>query len=147
MDHSQFQESWLYQHGEVGFTVEAKHWTRKGYFSNDINSALTDIHHWNVIAYIYPHHSTFDKFDSDRIFQDECNKMPLHCGCSCFRRHYDKDGKCTCIEVASDYKHLGDNYETCDNKEDARQVFRDAEELVEYLKNAVASDGKSTFGE
>lgn len=85
---------------------------------------------WCVYAWIYTDNPLNEKFDSDSMFQEQCQALPLHAGCSFFKRH--ENGT---VQVGADYNHLYDDhfchYET---KEDARQVFRDAEELYEHLK-------------
>jgi len=92
-------------------------------------------HRWNVYAYIYPIHPHFKKFEGEEsIFQDAANALPLHCGASFLRYHYDSSGVITSVQVGSDYNHLHDDeYNKCATAEDASDVFRDAEKLHAWL--------------
>lgn len=95
---------------------------------------------WCVYAYLYPNHPHFAKFDdTDRMWQNASCAMPFHGGPSYLRRHMRmKDGKpevCS-IQVGADYNHDGDwSYTQECTPEEARGVFRDAKELVEWLQN------------
>lgn len=93
-------------------------------------------HRWCVYAYIYPKHPHFAAFDmDDDMGQDAATCLPLHGGPSLLRRHYYDDGKVSSVQVGADYHHLHDNrfthYATPD---DAREVFRDAQELHDWLQ-------------
>jgi hypothetical protein len=89
---------------------------------------------WAVYAYVYPKHPHFAKFDGQHMWQEAATMMPFHGGPSYLRWHIDNDGKPTSVQVGADYDHLHDehftNYAT---KEDAWEVFQDAECLVEWL--------------
>jgi hypothetical protein len=122
------------------FTVEVKHWEVKllepdsGCYDRDGGQR------WAVYAYLYPAHPHFKNFDeTDRMWQDAACAMPFHCGPSYLRRHVVvRDGKpeTVSIQVGADYNHDGDWPYTQDRtQDDAIDVFDDAEELVEWLKN------------
>lgn len=91
---------------------------------------------WAVYAYVYPKHPYFAKFiNSGGMSQDACTAMPLHSYPSFFRAHVDADnGSITSFQVGADYHHLYDerftHYAT---KEDAAEVFNDAQELHDWL--------------
>ena len=77
----------------------------------------------------------FSEFDSSSIRQEACRKLPLHCGCSFFKKHRTEDGTVCSVQVGSDYNHLGDDEFTfCETEDDAARVFHDAENLFEFLK-------------
>jgi hypothetical protein len=89
---------------------------------------------WCVYAYIYPEHWLFAEFSGNDMFQAASTILPLHGGPSLFRRHVDEHGAVTSVLVGADYNHLGDDeYTFCDDEEDARSVFNDADDLVEWL--------------
>ena len=96
-------------------------------------------HCWCIYAYIYPKHPKFAEFKGTDMWQEATSSMPLHAGCSFFRYHYDDNGKVTSAQVGCDYNHLGDDYYTrLATREEARGVFRDAEDLFELLSNMAA---------
>ena len=88
---------------------------------------------WNVYAHIYPKHRLWDSFEGTDMFQSAASALPLHCGPTSLK-YNTKTGKVESLQVGADYWHLGDerftNYET---REDAWEVFQDAEELFTYL--------------
>lgn len=136
MEHNQYSESWQFGDAHKGAIVEVKHFVQKGYPRRCVNfnkKDIVDIHHWNVYAYIYPHHPIFKTFTSDNIFQDAAKQMPFHYCCTFCSRHFNSDGKCVSVQVGSDYGHIHDDYEQCTSRNDVIQVFRDAEELIDYL--------------
>ncbi|MGD0022627.1 MAG: hypothetical protein ABSC54_10035 [Smithellaceae bacterium] len=98
------------------------------------------IHRWCVYAYIYPKHSLFSRFDPQGgMFQDAARSLPLHCGVSYFEPHYylnrkSKEIELTSFEIGADYHHIHDDeYTRMETTEQAYQVFKDAEELFEFL--------------
>lgn len=104
------------------------------------SSGLEDLedgpHRWAVYAYVYPKHPYFAQFiNSGGMTQEACTAMPLHCYPSLFRTHVDSDnGSITSFQVGADYNHLHDyeftHYAT---KDDAYEVFRDADRLHKWL--------------
>ena len=89
---------------------------------------------WNVYAFIYPKHRLWDSFEGPDMFQPAANDLPLHCGPTFLEYHIGQDGKVESLQVGSDYRHQGDarfsHYKT---REEAWQVFQDAEELFTHL--------------
>lgn len=96
---------------------------------------------WNVYAYIYPSHPHFNAFSGESLFQDAAMKLEFHCGPS-YVRPYSEQGKpIHCWQVGSDYNHLHDDRFThMSTKEEATEVFYDAESLFEQLTNMIAKD-------
>ena len=95
-------------------------------------------HRWAVYAYIYPRHPHFASFVGDDMWQESAAIMPLHGGPSYLRRHF-YDGKECSIQVGADYHHLNDSYVThYATKDDAREVFLDAESLFNWLHGRAA---------
>jgi len=95
---------------------------------------------WCVYAYIYPKHPLFSKIEPDGgMFQDSTSNLPLHCGASYFEPHYylnheSKKVELTSFQIGADYNHLHDtHYTRMETREEAYQVFADAEELFDYL--------------
>jgi hypothetical protein len=103
------------------------------------------IHRWCVYAYLYPTHPLFAKFDdTNHIWQDATHGIPFHGGCTYNRKSYtQKDGEIivTCVQVGCDYDHDGDwSFTQRGTKEDAYEVFNDAERLVEWLTNYLGGE-------
>jgi hypothetical protein len=94
----------------------------------------TGIHRWCVYAYLYPKHPHFKNVEGSSIYQNATEVMPLHGGCSLIRFHKEAEAEINSIQVGCDYNHLHDDrfcdYET---KEEAAEVFRDADELITWL--------------
>jgi hypothetical protein len=94
---------------------------------------------WNVYAYIYPEHPLFEKFSAHATGDNGdsyelTSSMPLHGGQTFFQLNYGSAGKVDSVQIGCDYMHSGDeHYNEFATKEDAYSVFRDAEELREWL--------------
>lgn len=96
-------------------------------------------HRWCIYAYIYPKHPKFSEFKGSDMWQEAAGSLPLHCGCSFLQYHRNDTGGVTSVQVGCDYNHLGDDHYTrLATREDARSVFRDAEDLFELLSNMAA---------
>jgi len=121
-------EEW-YKRG-VDFQVLVKRWA----FAGDSHIPYEGRQVWNVYAIIHPNHRLFDSFEGPDMFQPAASALPLHCGPSFLEYHIGQDGKVESVQVGSDYRHLWDerfsHYKT---REEAREVFQDAEELFAYL--------------
>jgi hypothetical protein len=96
-------------------------------------------HRWCVYAYIYPKHPYFGEIDqSGPMYQDSASAMPLHGGPSLLEFPM-YDGKVSSAKVGADYNHIYDDAFTYyATKDDAYEVFRDAEELFDWLTNRAA---------
>ena len=89
---------------------------------------------WCIYAYLYPMHPHFSVFDGHSIYQHAAEIMPLHCGASMVDFPM-RNGKITAIQVGCDYHHLYDDvYSFIETKEDACQVFEDADTLFDWLQ-------------
>lgn len=90
---------------------------------------------WCLYAYFYPKHPHFSKFViGDDMRQDAANFFDWHCGCSYLQRHCDANGTTFSIQVGCDYNHLyDDRFLQMVTKEDAYEVFADAEALFETM--------------
>lgn len=89
---------------------------------------------WAVYAYIYPKHSRFSGFTDDHIYSEAASALPLHQGASLVRFHLDKNAEKTSVQVGADYNHYGDDeFSHMADKDDANEVFADAERLYEFL--------------
>lgn len=93
---------------------------------------------WAVYAYVYPEHPLFDELKDKDMFT---TGLPFHCGGSFFQKH-ESEGKITAIQVGADYNHLHDaHYTHYVTREDAGEIFEDAEELFKHLQEiAVPTD-------
>lgn len=90
---------------------------------------------WAVYAYVYPKHPHFKRFAGREMFQEAASGMPLHCGPSFLHWHYNDDGEPTSVQVGADYHHLYDEHFThYASRDDAFEVFQDAERLHAWLK-------------
>jgi hypothetical protein len=66
-------------------------------------------HRWAVYAYIHSNHPLFQQFGAGESHIDPVlNSMPLHCGCSYHKRHFDDLGMLTCRQIGADYHHDGE---------------------------------------
>jgi hypothetical protein len=93
------------------------------------------IHRWAIYAYIYPKHPLFKEFDGEKMFQHATSILPLHWGCS-FLRVHNNGKEITSYQVGCDYHHLHDSHYThYRTKDDASEVFFDADELFDFLTN------------
>ena len=121
-------EEW-YKRG-VDFQVMVKRWS----FPETHQNPKEGRQAWNVYAIIYAKHRLFDSFEGSAMFQPTTSALPLHCGLSFLRYNVGQTGKVESVHFGSDYRHLGDarfyHYKT---REDAGEVFQDAEELFTYL--------------
>lgn len=108
------------------FSVEVKLHSENPAFNDGFGGEFR----WCVYAYIFPKHPLFPKFESDQIYQDATEIMPLHCGCSYLKRSADV------VKVGCDYNHLHDDFYThLEGPEDALSVFNDANELFDWLED------------
>ncbi len=91
-------------------------------------------HRWCVYAFIYPKHPHFAAFEGLDMWQNASAVMPWHSYCS--HLSYPMfDGKVGSVKVGADYNHDGDDHFThYATKEDAYQVFADADDLYEWLE-------------
>lgn len=91
-------------------------------------------HRWAVYAYIYPKNPHFSAFEGPQMFQDAASMLHLHCGPSLLQ-YPMYEGKVTSVKVGADYHHLHDErFSHYATKDDAYEVFKDAEELFEQLQ-------------
>jgi hypothetical protein len=96
-------------------------------------------HRWAVYAYVYPKHRHYANFKGEHMWQPAASCMPFHGYPSLLRWHYDERGEPTSVQVGADYNHLHDDRFTRDaTKEDAHEVFADAEELFRWLVDSDA---------
>ncbi len=92
-------------------------------------------HRWCVYAYIYPKHPHFQNFEGPYMWQEAASCMPLHGGPSLLN-YPMSEGKIMSVKVGADYNHLHDcGYTHCADRDAAYQVFDDADELFDWLKN------------
>ena len=124
-------EDW--KRGSNGFLVVVNHHT------SSINAELAcgeGPHRWCVYAYIYQNHPHFEAFDgTEAMWQDAATILPMHGGPSLLRVHTKyPDHAITSYQVGADYNHLHDDeYTHMANEIEAASVFRDADELFEWL--------------
>ncbi len=93
-------------------------------------------HRWCVYAYIYPSHPHFEAFDgTENMWQDAATVLPMHGGPSLLRVHTKHpDHAIASYQVGADYNHLHDDeYTHMANEIEATRVFRDADELFDWL--------------
>jgi hypothetical protein len=99
---------------------------------------------WCVYAFIYPKHPYFKEFDqSGPMYQDAASAMPLHGGPTLLEFPM-YDGAVTSVKVGADYQHLyDDRFSHYATKDEAYEVFKDAEKLFDWLTK-VAVTAKAT---
>ncbi len=107
--------------------------------TTETDHRLEGPHRWAVYAYIYPAHPHFAKFNGPDFHQPATDCMPGHSYVSYLRTHRNDNGDACSIQVGWDYNHLHDTEFThCADKGSASAVFRDAEELVQWLEERQA---------
>lgn len=112
------------------FMVEICHWKNPDSFVFPIENK------WNVYAYVYDNHPSFDLITSESLFDYGSVVFPLHSGASYHRWLFDKNGKCIYKKTGSDYGHAWDEkYIGIDKLEYAYQVVRDAKELFDFMES------------
>lgn len=95
---------------------------------------------WCVYGFIYPEHPHFASFSGPNIWQDAASVMPLHCGASLLE-YPMYDGKVTSVKVGADYSHLHDErFLGMATKQEAYQVFSDAQDLFDWLQSKTAGE-------
>jgi hypothetical protein len=97
---------------------------------------------WCVYVYVYPDHPLFESIDlNSGVWQDALANFPLHGGCSFFRVHQKFKGAVTSVQIGCDYNHYGDDrYSHMATKAKASSVFRDAEELFNWMLAKTETD-------
>lgn len=134
-----YRKSEVWKRAGENFLVQVNHYTQE--LHRDAKLMGEGENRWNVYAYIYPQHPHFAAFDgTETMFQDAASTLPLHRGPSFCRIHIDHStGEICSYQVGSDYNHLYDDHfchaETAD---EAQEVFRDADELFNWLSNKEA---------
>lgn len=104
----------------------------------------TGPHRWCVYAFIYPKHPHFARFSGGAMWQDAATALPLHGGPSLLNWHFDNDKAACSVQVGADYNHLHDDcYTHMETREDAREVFSDAEGLHEWLTRAATVEAEA----
>lgn len=88
---------------------------------------------WCVHAYIYTKHPHFAAFEGPHMWQEATSVMPLHGGASLLE-YPMYEGKVTCAKVGADYHHLHDNFTHFATKDEAAEVFADADRLFDWLQ-------------
>lgn len=86
---------------------------------------------WCVYVVIRAGHKLYEKLkDNDGLWHPDINPMPLHGGCSYVKRF---DGY---IKIGCDYSHINDDVcQGWKTRENALEVFIDAEQLYDYMVN------------
>ena len=110
-------ESWLKK--GITFNVEVKRWS---YTSNKILKNM-----WNIYVYYFRLDDDFDKVKENN---DDLLGYNFHGGIT---YHKVED---SFIRIGCDYAHAGDDrFHTYSTKEEALEVFKDADEIYQYLIN------------
>jgi hypothetical protein len=129
-------EKMLWYHKGDGYTVEVAMWSnpkeREALPQNQIYTIPE--YHWNVYVHIFPKHPIFGMVINEKIFNYGIN-IPLHRGSSYHKWDYDSSGAVIAKHIGCDYQHLHDErFGTYKTKEQAWEVFRDADELIEFFE-------------
>lgn len=130
-DHWDHKDEWR-KHGKDFLIVVSRHNGRPDEMEG------TGAHRWCVYAYIYPKHPHFANFDGPHMWQDATEGMPLHGGASLLE-YPMYDGKVTSVKVGADYHHLYDDFTHYATKEEASEVFYDADRLFAWLQERAAT--------
>lgn len=122
------RDLWALRH--EGFTVEVSRHVEHAHEELSLGP-----NSWCVYVYVYPEHPLFESIDlNEGIWPAVLANFPLHEGCSFFWVHQEFGGKVTSVQIGCDYNHYGDNcYTHMATKAEASSVFRDAEELFDWM--------------
>ena len=127
------------------FIIEVVRFTSKPYLPNEGKNK------WCIYVYVYPQHPLFKKInptvgDTITCYDDRLPNMPLHGGCTYTKIHLTDDGKeITSIQIGADYSHYRDErYSFMATKEDAYEVFFDAEVLYKWMQDYDGNDKENT---
>lgn len=119
------KEEW-WQRGQ-NFLVVVRRW------ASNFEDSFEGPHRWAVYAYIYPKHPYFAAFNGPHMWQEAATAMPFHSYPSLLE-YPMYEGAISAVKVGSDYHHLHDDRFThYATKEEAREVFNDAQELHDWL--------------
>lgn len=94
---------------------------------------------WNVYAYIYPEHPLFAKFSAHTTGDNGesyelTSAMPLHGGQTFYQLNFGAENRVESVQVGCDYMHCDDDrFNECATREQASEVFNDADELHAWL--------------
>lgn len=138
-------EKTMWYHKGAGYTVEVAVWSNpkeRELLPQNLLDAIPE-YHWNVYVHIFPKHPVFDMVVKDELF-DYGADLPLHWGSSYHKWDYDASGTVIAKHIGCDYQHCDDDqfgkYKT---KEQAWEVFRDADELIEFFEVRKAEEAPS----
>ena len=131
-------EKTMWYHKGKDFTVEICVWSYpserealKSWPSNFIESVPE--YHWNVYVHIFPKHRLFNKVEKEELF-DYGIDIPLHMGTTYNNWKYSEKGEIISKTIGCDYQHYDDDrFGKYSTKQDAWEVFGDAEELIEFF--------------
>lgn len=121
--------TWSRESGD-GFTVEVKNVEIER-----IPGVLYRANGWFIYAYVHNTHPYFNTLMRQKGL-DSGGELGMHWGCTYRRDHRNDEGAVTCIQVGCDYRHYGDEYyESLETKEEAGEVFEDANRIFNILGN------------
>lgn len=138
----------VYVGGKQIAGVNVAHWSFQtdGESKRDAYDRVqTGANNWNVYAWIYPEHPLFEKLSAHTSGDDGesyalTSDMPLHGGQTFFTLHHAAGGKVTSVQIGCDYMHhMDDRFNEYATREEAREVFADAEELHAWLLERATS--------
>ena len=138
-------EKTLWYYKGDSFTVEVAVWSNpkeREVLPKELFDSIPE-YHWNIYVNIFPKHPLFDKVVKEELF-DYGIDLPLHWGSSYHKWDYDASGNVVAKRIGCDYQHCDDDrfgkYKT---KEQAWEVFRDADELIEFFEVRKAEEAPS----
>ncbi len=128
------KEEWSFTDNK-SFRVTVKHWVND--WADSTGRRGPD--NWNVYIHVYPAHPHFPLFNADMDSGDSaCQAYDFHGGATYFTAHRKKDSVSS-YEIGCDYAHLYDErFSRMATKDQAREVFLDAENLVRYMESTKA---------
>jgi len=124
----QHKDLWILRHQD--FAVEVSRHVAQAHEELGLGS-----NRWCVYVYVYPTHPLSGSIDLDGgMWQNPLVGFPLHAGCSFFKVHQQFKGEVTSVQIGCDYNHYEDDrYSHMATKAEASSVFRDAEELFNWM--------------
>jgi hypothetical protein len=124
---------WYYK--SENFTVEVCVW-KDPKSRESLTPELCKIipeYHWHIYCHIFPKHPLFNKIVNNDFWDYGLN-LPLHCGSTYNKWDYDAKGVVVAKHIGCDYQHCDDDrFGLYATKEDASEVFRDADMLIDVL--------------
>ncbi len=128
------KEEWKSSNNRQQYLVVVCHWT----------DGDCEYNYWNIYVYIYPGNPLFESLTHANAMHDDAVMSLSIPGLSFFKKHYNDNCEITSVQIGGDYHHLGqDRFRGFTTPKEAREVFMDAEELINRMDAIIKAKGES----